>query len=256
MGRARREVRRFRPSFKRRAVVWQRAEHRGLLSAQRALRRASPLSGRATKHERPCWDHRGRGRDLGRRARWGGPLAGPLNAARGRRGPGGACAAEAASLGSAQGRALQWTWTCGEQCQGALRSTSRYVRSSCFQSHSAPSDRTSHGPLVSCARPLPFPNRSIQEGRVPVLEGASESKATGRSRYGVSPVCHTGTSVCSRQRSLTDDGHSRTSARKPNAALCAHWHGSSAESKPAKARHPQEQRSPAARQDSTAQQPT
>ena len=68
MGRAWREARRFRPSFKRRAAVRQRAEHRGLLSAQRALRRASPLSGSATKHERPCWDLRGRGRDLGRRA--------------------------------------------------------------------------------------------------------------------------------------------------------------------------------------------
>ena len=85
MGRAWREVRRFRPSLKRRAVVWQRAEHRGLLSAQRALRRASPLRGSAkcrpsAEHERPCWDLRGRGRDLGRRA--GGILVEPAGLAR------------------------------------------------------------------------------------------------------------------------------------------------------------------------------
>jgi hypothetical protein len=41
----------------------------------------------------------------------------------------------------------------------------------------ASSDRSSMG-FASCACPLPCPNRSTQEGRVPMLESALESKAT------------------------------------------------------------------------------
>ena len=106
--------------------------------------------------------------------------------------------------------------------------------------------------LAFCTHPLPFPNRSTQEGRVPMLEGALESKAADQSRLRGEPGLSHGhlslhwVTVAHRRWPFT---HRRAQAQLR--ALCS----LARLLRRVKARHPQEQRSPAARQDSTAPQP-
>jgi hypothetical protein len=92
--------------------------------------------------------------------------------------------AHAAAPGYAEGPAPQWQWHHWHDAASARVGFGASVEvCAILKVGRASSDRSSMG-FASCACPLPCPNRSTQEGRVPMLESALESKATDQGGTG------------------------------------------------------------------------